>query len=123
MAAEQKNQTFTTQLIDWAKTGNLAQLEEAWIEQMQSLPNQGAFYKEWIKAMRKAAAAEKAEELMLLVLENRIEARKFKPALRILLAALPSFPKSELLRPALLSILRGFYTDQEMLEDLIRLTD
>lgn len=122
MASEQKNQALGAQFVEWAQAGEAARIEETWIENVQALPTQAAFYKEWIKAMRKSGAGDKAEELLVLALENRVEARKFKVALRILLAALPFYPKSDALRQPMLAILRGFYADQEMLEPLIKLT-
>ncbi len=55
MASEQKNQALAAQLMEWTKAGQIGAIEETWIEQIQTLPSQGAFYKEWIKAMRRAA--------------------------------------------------------------------
>lgn len=122
MASEQKNQELTSQILEWASAGEIGPLEEKWIEQIHNLPNQGGFYKEWVKSMRRAGAGDRAEELALLVLENRAETRKFKNGMRVLLALLPYFPRSEMLRPAMLAVMRGYYAGQEMLEELLKIT-
>lgn len=123
MATQPSPQAFAVTLLELAKDGKIEQLEERWIEQIAALPNQGAFYKEWLKLMRKADGLDRAESLLALVLDDRLAKKKFKLSMRILLTALPYFPKSEVLRPALVEAVRGYYGDLEMREEILKLSD
>lgn len=120
MASQQSPQQ-TAQFIEWAKEGKIEQLEENWIEQLAALPNQGAFYKEWIKVMRRAGELDRAEQLLALLVEDRLAGRKFKAALRILLATIGFYPESPVIRTALLQTLRGYYADLAMREEILKL--
>lgn len=122
MASHPSQQKLDAQILEWAKAGQIDKLESSWIEQVGALPAQSAFYKEFLKSMKRAGALDRAEQLLTLAVEDRVGARKFKVAMRILLATLPAFPKSASLRPLLLEAMRGFYADVEMLPELLKLT-
>jgi transcription elongation GreA/GreB family factor len=107
--------------VQLINAGRIDTLEEQWIEQVATLPTTPDFFKPWLQAMRKVDALARAEGMIALLAEDRLERKRPKDALRVLLAALPSFESSEALRPLLIRGLRGQYAELDQLDTLLRI--
>jgi len=117
----QPKQDLAGELTRLAQAKELARIEELWLERLDELPTQSAFYKSWIKEMRHAGATERTEELIGLLVDHLLSSDRARPALRILLATIPFYPHSETLRPHLLRAMRGYYREIDNLETLLQL--
>jgi transcription elongation factor GreA len=110
------------QHLDLIAQSSFEPLEELWLEQLASLPTAVEFFKPWLHAMQRARALDRAEGLVILLLEERLQRQRHKEALRVLLVVLPAMEKSETLRPLLVQCLRLHYAHMENVEELIRLS-
>lgn len=99
------------QFQELAKAKDLDAIESLWIEQLPLLPTKPVFYKAWLKIMKSAKAMDRAEMLLGMQLDELIKQNKWKAAMRVLLATIPSFQRSDILRPQLITAMRGFYED------------
>jgi transcription elongation GreA/GreB family factor len=98
-------------LLELARGAQIEQVSEKWMAQLAAVPTAPAFFKDWLKAMKKANATDQALELIVLLLEDRCDQGKAKPALRVLLTVLPSFPTADVLRPILKKVLQAYEGD------------
>ncbi len=113
-------QQLAEQLIKLTRPYQAEQLGELWIGNVAAVPATPAFIKEWLGAMRRANALEQAQDLIVLLLEDRLDNGKPKAALRVLLTVLPVFPAAEPLRPLLIRAIQAFQgNDVPQQEELI----
>ena len=81
--------------------GRIDELENLWLDALAGLPVAAEFLKPWLAAIRKADALDRAEALVAMLIEDRLDRDRPKEALRALLLVLPAFPESAVLRPSL----------------------
>ena len=116
----QHENVFAERCLALAKEGDSQQLEALWLENLDSLPTQSDFYKKWLTALRRAGIGEQGESLTGLALESLIERKKWRGSMRVGLAAAPFYPASAPLRPLLVKAMRGFYSDLENFDQILR---
>ena len=114
-------QALLDQQTPLIQDGQWQALEELWLERIAEIPSQPEFFKPWLQEMKRARALDRAESLVALVVENRLEAGRARDAMRILLIVLPSFPDSAVLQPLLVAGLKAQFAQHEQVEDFIRL--
>jgi transcription elongation GreA/GreB family factor len=103
--------------------GRLDEVENLWLDLLPDLPIAAEFLKPWLAAIRKANALDRAEALVAMLIEDRLDRDRPKEALRALLLVLPAFPESAALRPSLLRALRVQHAALGgLLGDFIRLS-
>jgi transcription elongation factor GreA len=103
--------------------GRIDELENLWLDALPGLPVAAEFFKPWLAAIRKADALDRAEALLAMLVEDRLDRDRPKEALRALLLVLPAYPESAALRPSLLRALRVQHAALgDLLEAFVRLS-
>ena len=113
------HQELTEQLLELADTGRMDETEALWLERIEEIPAAPTFIREWLKRLRKASALPRAEALLAMLAEARLDAAKPKAAMRVLVTAIPVYPLSEPLRPLLRRALAAVYSDIPDVERLL----
>ncbi len=109
-------------IIEMAEAGRLDEIEALWLERLEELPTQPVFIRDWLRMMRRSGSLDRAESLVGMLAESRLDGGKPRLALRVLLSALPLMPYAEPLRPWLLRALHAVNPDQPMLDELLKVS-
>ena len=109
-------------ILELTEGGRFDELEAFWLERLDETPTRPELLRDWMRLMKRAGQLERAETLVALSAEARLEAGKPRTALRVLLAVLPSLPRSAALRPWLTAAVRAVHAETPELEELLRIS-
>jgi transcription elongation GreA/GreB family factor len=111
--------TLHPELFAAIEAEDLGRVDDVWLEVAEDPPTDVAFYEQFIRAMRRAGALDRAHELLLLALDE-LEARKqWDSVLALLRLAAHFWPDSKPLRPHTARALRHVYAHIPQLPDMI----
>jgi transcription elongation GreA/GreB family factor len=114
------NNQIALDILRLSQAGKLDPLEEFWLENLDNIPTRSGFIRQWLECLFKVGGGRKrGETLVHMLLEDRINQKKWKASMRLLLAALRAWPSQEKFRPLLVGSLRGYYAKLDLSEEFI----
>ncbi len=110
---------LSQQLAQAIEADDFATLESLWLEVVVEPPTDVFFYENFIRAMRRAKALDRAHELLLLALDELEAREQWEAKLALLKLAARFWPDSKALRPHTARALKRIYAEIPQLSDMI----
>lgn len=120
MATQTQPGSLAEQIMALTTDRKYEDLEALWLDNVPVLPGKNAFYKKWLIAMKKNGAMPKAEGMIAVMAEDRLERGKIKFALRVILLCLGAYPQGEILREPLIKALRALYGENNEFDAVLK---